>query len=84
MGPLPKTKRGNEYLLTIFDVSTRFPEAVPLRNIRARTVIEVLTQFFTRYSLPREVQSNQGMNFTFTVFQVVMRKLGVEQVRSPA
>ena len=31
--PLPKTKGGNQYLLTIMCVSTRFPEAIPLWNI---------------------------------------------------
>ena len=33
VGPLPKTKLGNQYFLTIMCVSTRFPEAVPLRLI---------------------------------------------------
>ena len=28
VGPLPRTKSGNEYLLTIMCTSTRFPEAV--------------------------------------------------------
>ena len=34
VGPLPKTKSGNEYLLTIMCASTRFPEAIPLRKLR--------------------------------------------------
>ena len=29
--PLPKSKSGNEYLLTIMCVSTRFLEAIPLK-----------------------------------------------------
>ena len=33
VGPLPKTKSGNEFLLIIICASTRFPEAIPLRNI---------------------------------------------------
>ena len=36
VGPLPKTKSGNEYLLTNMCVSTRFPEAIPLRNIKTK------------------------------------------------
>lgn len=32
VGPLPKSKRGNEYLLAILDVATRYPEATPLRR----------------------------------------------------
>ena len=29
VGPLPRIKSGNEYLLTIMCISTRFPEAIP-------------------------------------------------------
>ena len=29
VGPLPKTRSGNQYLLTIMLASTRFPEAIP-------------------------------------------------------
>ena len=36
VGPLPKTKSGNQYLLKKMCVATRFPEAVPLRNIEFR------------------------------------------------
>ena len=35
VGPLPKTKKGNQYLLTIMCASTRFLEAIPLPNIKA-------------------------------------------------
>lgn len=35
VGSLPKTKFGNQYLLTIMCKSTHFPEAIPLRNIKA-------------------------------------------------
>ena len=35
VGRLPKTKSGNQYLLTIMCASTRFPGAIPLRNIKA-------------------------------------------------
>ncbi len=36
--PLPRSKSGHKYLLTIMCVATRFPEAVPLRTITARTI----------------------------------------------
>jgi hypothetical protein len=43
VGPLPKTIYGNLYLVTIMCASTRFPEAIPLRNIKAKTIIKALT-----------------------------------------
>ena len=47
VGPLPKTSSGNEYLLTIMCTSTRFPEAIPLRNITAKSVIKALIKYFS-------------------------------------
>ena len=68
VGPLPRTKSGFQFLLTIMDVSTRFPEAVPLRRITAKNVVEALVQFFTRYGLSREVQTDQGSPTSCLVF----------------
>ena len=42
VGPLPRTKSGNEYLLTIMCTSTCFPEAIPLRNIKTKSIAKLL------------------------------------------
>ncbi|XP_069996593.1 uncharacterized protein [Penaeus vannamei] len=46
VGPPPKTKSGNNYLLTIMCSSTRYPEAIPLRKISSKAIIKELTKFF--------------------------------------
>ena len=74
VGPLPKTKAGNQYLLTIMCASTCFPEAIPLRNIKSGTVVNALTKFFTNFGLPKSVQSDEGSNFTSQVFKQVMQE----------
>ena len=84
VGPLPKTKSGNQYLLTIMCVSTRFPEAIPLKNIKAKTIVQALTKFFTLVGLPKSLQSDQGSNFMSGLFQQVMYELGIKQFRSSA
>ncbi|XP_072171900.1 uncharacterized protein [Diadema setosum] len=84
VGPLPRTKSGNKYLLTIMDVSTRFPEAIPMKKVTAKAVVDALLQFFTRYGLPKEIQSDQGSNFMSGLFQEVMHELGVRQLKSTA
>ena len=84
VGPLPKTKSGNEYLLTIMCASTRFPEAIPLRNIKTKIIVKALVKFFTFVGLPKSVQSDQGSNFMSGVFQQVMHELGIKQYRSSA
>ena len=84
VGPLPKTKKGCEYLLTIMCASTRFPEAIPLRNIKAKTIVNALVKFFTFVGLPKSIQSDQGSNFMSGIFQQVMYKLGIKQYKSSA
>ena len=78
IGPLPKTRSGNQYLLTIMWTSTRFPEAIPLRNIKAKTTVKALTKFFTLVGLPASIQSDQGFNF----MSGVMHKLGITQYKT--
>ena len=84
VGPLPRTKSGNEYLLTIMCTSTRFPEAIPLRNIKTKSIVKALIKFFTFVGLPKSVQSDQGSNFISGIFQQVMHELGIKQYRSSA
>ena len=84
VGPLPKTKSGSAYLLTIMCASTRFPEAIPLRNIKTKTIVKALVKFFTFVGLPKSVQSDQGSNFMSGIFQQVMYELGIRQYRSSA
>ena len=84
VGPLPRTKSGNQYLLTMMCASTRFPEAIPLRTITAKNVSKALVKFFTMVGLPKCVQSDQGSNFTSKIFRQVMSELGVECKNSSA
>ena len=84
VGPLPKTKSGNKFLFTIMCKSTRFPEAIPLRNIKIPKIIDALVRFFTFVGLPESVQSDQGSNFMSGIMQQVMCQLGIKQYRSSA
>jgi hypothetical protein len=77
VGPLPKTKSGNQYLLTIMCASTKFPEAIPLRN----SLVKAL-KLFTQFGLPISVQSGQRSNFMSGLFQHVMLECGTPQFKS--
>ena len=62
--------------------STCFPEAIPLRTIKAPKIVRALIKFFTLVGLPKSVQSDQGSNFMSHLFQDVMLQLGIKQVKS--
>ena len=66
------------------DVSTRFAEAIPIKKINAKCIMDCLLPFFARFGLPREVQTDQGTNFMSNTFQQSLYQLGIKQFRSSA
>ena len=84
VGPLPKTKKGNQYLLTILCPTTRYPIAVPLRNISAKNIANVLMKVFTNFGIPKEIQSDRGSNFTSELFAKILKELDIKQTLSAA
>ena len=80
VGPLDRSKRGKLYLLTIIDYATRYPEAIPLANIRAETVVDALITVFARVGLPQEIVHDQGTNFMSKVTKLVCTKLKIAQL----
>ncbi len=81
VGPLPKTKSGFQYLLTLMCAATRYPEAIPMRTIRAKNVIKELIKFFSTFGIPRVIQSDQG---TSQVTYVTLVPRGNETLRRNA
>lgn len=84
VGPLPKTKSGNQYILTMMCTATRYPEAVPLRSLKSRAIVKALVKFFSTFGLPKYVQSDQGSNFMSKLFTQVLSELGVKHRPSSA
>lgn len=78
VGPLPKTKTGHKYLLTLMCTATRFPEAIPLRSLSTKVVLRSLIKFFSTFGLPKIVQTDQGSNFMSRVFKQVLTQLNIK------
>ena len=53
IGPLPKSKKGNRYLLVICDYATPYPEAILLCSIDAEHIAKELLVVFSRVGVPR-------------------------------
>lgn len=75
VSPLIRTKRRNKFILTILCTASKFPEAILLKTISPRKNIGGLTNFFTKFGLSKEVQSDQGSNFIFRLFRQATRQL---------
>ncbi|XP_050701836.1 uncharacterized protein LOC126988072 isoform X2 [Eriocheir sinensis] len=81
VGPLsPPSSAGHGYILTLIDFSTGFPEALPLKGVDSISVAEALLIIFSRVSIPREVLSDRGTQFTSALMQELHRLLGVKPI----
>ena len=78
VGPItPATDRGHRYILVLVDYATRYPEAIPLKNIEAETVAEGLLTVYSRVGFPKEILTDQGTQFVSGVMKEVSRLLSI-------
>ena len=80
VGPLPRTQEGYRYILSVVDLDTRYPEAIPLKNQSAEAVADALVTIFSRVGIPQEISSDQGTNFMSQLVKELCQQLQIEQV----
>ena len=82
VGPLPRSRQGNRFVLVICDYATRYPEAVPMKNVDAGSVVEELIKVFSRVGVPQEILTDQGTNFTSKLLTELYKMLHVQPIRT--
>jgi hypothetical protein len=85
VGPLPPSRHGNRYLLTVLDHLTRFCEAIPIRTQTAEEVGRVFVdQIICRFGTPKCLISDRGGNFTSKLFRQICSELKIRRVLTSA
>ena len=84
VGPLLSTKQGYKYLLTCICLGSKYPEALPLKQVDAQTVAEGMCKFFSRTGIPNEVLTDQGSVFTGKLHKALCNTLGITHLRTLA
>ena len=79
VGPLTVTDNKCRYILTLIDTATRWPEAVPLREIRTTDVASALFNIFSRLGLPKQILSDNGQQLVSKAKSEVMEMMGIER-----
>jgi Integrase core domain len=78
LGPLPKSKHGNRFLLVITDRYSKVTQTVPLRAITALSVARAFCeQWVYVYGAPVTLLTDNGPQFTAKCFEAVCAELGV-------
>lgn len=82
VGPLPPSN-GYSYILTIVDRFTRWPEAIPLVDMRASTVVQAFVeQYVSRFGVPLEITTDQGAQFESKLFEEFNNLIGSHRIRT--
>ena len=82
VGPLPRSRRGNRYILTIVDYATRYPEAIALPSTEAERIAKELIKVLLHVGIPEEILTDQGANFMSTLLQEMYLLLHVRRIRT--
>jgi hypothetical protein len=85
LGPLPRTKHGNLFLLVIADRFSKVTKTVPLRTITALSVARAFWDHWAYiYGPPASLFTDNGPQFTDKFFQTACAELGIKKVFTTA
>ena len=85
VGPLPRTIRDNEYILTIQDQLTKYCVAIPLPDATATTIADALVKrFICVFGPPKAILTDQGRNFLSDLMKRVAARFRIKKVRTTA
>ncbi|BFZ05447.1 hypothetical protein BsWGS_08486 [Bradybaena similaris] len=81
VGPLNTVSdKGNRFILTMVDMCTRWPEAIPLKFITSEAITEAFFHLFSRIGFPEVILSDRGTQFISKATQAVSQMMGIKQV----
>ena len=85
VGPWPASEAGHTYVMTCVDRSTRWPEVLPLTDIRAETCADTFVSgWVARFGVPHSVTTDRGTQFTSAIWACLCAKLGMKHITTTA
>ena len=79
---LPRSHDGKFFILTIIDHYSRYLNAIALPNITTHTIIKNLSDYFSRYGIPKIILSDNATNFCSNDFEDFLKSLNIEHRRT--
>ena len=84
-GPFKVSKNGYKYILVCVDHYTSWVEAIPLKTITAKEVIEAFFKLIiARHGCPNKLLTDQGKQFVGNAFREVCRQFNIDKMDTTA
>ena len=74
---------GNKHILTIIDHLTRWPEAFPIPDKSADTIVSIfINEYLPVHMCPWYILSDNGTEFKNSLMDQVLQQLGIDRIFS--
>ena len=73
---------GNKHILTIIDHLTGWPEAFPIPDKSADTIVATFIKYLPGHMCPRYILSDNGTEFKNSLMYQVLQQLGIDRIFS--
>ena len=84
VGPLPKTRADDKFILVVVDYFTKWIELFPLANTQAQLIAQLfLYKVIRRFGFPVRIISDNGVQFLSKLFTSLCGTLDIEHQKSP-
>lgn len=85
VGPLPISRLGNKYILTIQCQLSKLCMAIPLAEATAITIADMLIKrWICVFGSPRVILTDQGTNFLSSLVKQIAKRFKIKQVKTTA
>lgn len=84
IGPLPRSKKGNCYVVMFQDRFTKWVECRPIRNATSKAVTSALQELvLCRFGCPKTVLTDNGTQYTGKAFRTLLKEYGIRHRLTP-
>lgn len=85
LGPLQKTKKGNQYILSIHDELTKYLILVPLKTQQTESIwTALLNHYIYIFSAPKKILTDRGQNFISELMQHYEDAFNIKHIKTTA
>ena len=84
MGPLPRSKAKNQYILVCVDMFTKWVEIIPVKNKVAKTIEkEFHRKIISKWRTPRILFTDNGKEFVNRIMVKLTQNFGIRHSKTP-